>query len=129
MELRVLRTLALSLIPIVGVLIGAATAAADDGGSPVIGAILAVGVGVVALVGVAWVRQLPVRPGDAHGYGRAAVVKLAIAEVPALIGFVLAIVLGPWWLAVIGGAATIGAIALAWPSAADRERHELLFLV
>ena len=129
MEIRVLRVLALSLVPVVGALIGLAVAMADDGGSPLVGGILAVGVGALSLMAVAWVRQLPVRPGDAAAYGRATVVKLAIAEVPALVGFVLAVVLGPWWLAVVGGAVSVAAVALAWPSAGDRERHELLYLI
>lgn len=124
-----LRLLAASLLPVVGLLTGLAVAMAEPDGLPVLGALLATAVGAVALVAVGWIRQLPVRPGDAAAYGRAAVMKLAIAEIPALLGFVLALVAGPWWLAVIGGAATLAATALAWPSSADRERHELLFLV
>ena len=78
---------------------------------------------------VAWVRQLPVRPGDSAAYGKAAALKLALAEVPVLVGFALGAAIGPWWLTVVGAGFSLACLAFAWPSEADRERHELLFLV
>ena len=74
-------------------------------------------------------RQRPIPPDDAAAYSSTCVLKLAIAEIPVLVGFVLGLTFGPGWLALIGFTFTASGLVLAWPSEADRERHELLYLV
>ena len=129
MDLPQLRALAgaIALTLIVLVILAAVLGSGDE--SPLVGTVLIAAIGAVSIGAIAWTRQLPVRPGDAAAYGKAAAVKLAVAEAPGLIGFALAISLGPWWLAVVGAGFSFVGFALAWPSEADRERHELLFLV
>lgn len=121
--------LALSLVVTIAALVAASSLVAGSDGAPVAGVLAVGGTGLVVLGALGWIRQLPVKPGDAAGYGRAAVIKLAVAEVPVLIGFVAAGVFGPWWVAAVGGGFSLVALALSWPSHADRERHELLYLV
>ena len=129
MDLTVLRSLASAVVAtLIGLVVLAAVIGSADG-SPVVGSLIVSVLGLVSIGAIAWIRQFPVRPGDATTYGKAAVVKLAVAEAAGLVGFALAVSLGPWWLALIGAGFSLAAIALVWPSESDRERHELLFLV
>ena len=107
--------------------IAAAVDTAD--GWPVLGTALVVAVGGLELVGLLWVRQMPVAPGDDARYRTTALIKLGAAAGMGLLAFGLAVAVGPWWLAAVGFAISVVGLALAWPSAADRERHELLYLV
>lgn len=129
MDLRVLRAVAVSFLPVIGMLVGVAAVVAPSDGNEILGIVIIGLVGAAVLTAVAWIRQLPVRPGDSAGYGRAAVLKLALAEVPVLVGFALGAAMGPWWLTIVGAGFALAGLAFAWPSEADRERHELLFLV
>jgi hypothetical protein len=129
MDLPRLRALALSLVPVIGLLVVVAALVAPSDGRDVLGILIMGGVGAVVVAGVAWIRQLPVRPGDTAAYGKAAVAKLAVSEVAVLVGFALGVAIGPWWLSVVGAGFSLAGLAFSWPSGADRERHELLFLV
>lgn len=128
-DLRLLRSLAGAMIPMVFGLVVLAAVIGSDHGSPGIGSVSVAVVGIGSLGAVAWIRQFPVRPDDEASYGKAVMIKLGVAEVPGLIGFALGVALGPWWLAGIGASFSLVALALGWPSEPDRERHELLFLV
>lgn len=108
---------------------GLAAVLVEGEGSGAVPSALAVATIAVALVSVGWVRQRPIRPGDAVAYANTAVIKIAIAEMPALVGLVLAVVSGSGWPAILGLAGTAIGLVLSWPSEADRERHELLYLV
>jgi hypothetical protein len=99
------------------------------GGRPVLGSIVVSGLGTTGLVVIAWLRQRPIAPGDDQGYRATVLSRLAIVEAIGLLGVVLAMVVGPWWLALIGSAFSLVALTLSWPSPADQERHELLYLV
>ncbi len=112
---------------VIMVVVAAIVAGGDD--MPVIGSAIVVVVGLIALTVIGWLRQRPVAPDDSATYGTTAISKLAVAEIPALVGFVLGIGFGPWWLAAVGLGASIVGFALAWPTESDRERHELLYLV
>lgn len=115
--------------PVLVALTVAAALVGADGGWPVLGSFLVVSVGVAALVAIGWLRQRPIAPGDLQAYRSTALSRLAFVEAVGLVGVVLAIAVGPWWLALIGSAFSLGALALSWPSSADQERHELLYLV
>ncbi len=129
MDLRLLRILASALVPtLVGLVVLAAALASDDAPGWV-GSVIVALVGTVSIAALGWIRQLPVRPGDEAAYGKAATIKLAVAEASGIIGFAIALALGPWWVAAVGAAFSLAGLAVAWPSEADRERHELLFLV
>lgn len=117
------------MIPVIVVVAGVALSSAPSNDSPALAAGPVGLVGVVILGAIAWARNYPVQPGDEAAYGRVAVVKLALAESIALIGFVIASTLGPWWVTLIGGGLALAGLGLAWPSEADRERHELLYLI
>ena len=129
MDLQLLRTLAGGILSTAVVLVVLAGVIGSGDGSVVLGPLVVATIGLFSIGAIAWIRQLPVRPGDEVAYGKAAVVKLAVAEAAGLIGFALAISIGPWWVAVVGAGFSFVGFALAWPSEADRERHELLFLV
>ena len=123
------RLLALSMVAVIVVVAVVAFTSAPSNDSPA-WAIVLVGLAGVAVLGaIAWARNYPVSPGDEAAYGRVAVVKLALAEGAALIGFVVAVILGPWWVTLIGGGFALAGLGLSWPSKADRERHELLYLI
>lgn len=115
--------------PILVALAVAAAVVDSKDGWPVLGAVLIVVVGIGGLLGIAWLRQRPIAPGDDDNYRTTAYGKLAIVEAVGLAGVVLAIAVGPWWLAVIGACFSIAGLSLSWPSPADQERHELLYLV
>ena len=129
MTIRQLQTVALAIsstalgLAVVGILL-----AADDSAVLLGVAVVAVS-GASAAVVIGWVRQRPIAPGDASAYKDTTVVKLAVAELPGILGFVLAVAVGPGWLALLGFAVTAAGLTLAWPSEGDRERHELLYLV
>lgn len=106
--------------------VGVSLSAGD--GSPLVAAGATVATGAAALVAIGWVRQRPIPPDDAETYAATAVIKLGIAEIPVLIGFVLAVAVGPGWPAMLGLAMTAAGLAAGWPSAGDRERHQLLYL-
>jgi hypothetical protein len=115
--------------PVLAALTVAAALVGAEGGWPVLGPIVVGGVGMAALVAIGWLRQRPIAPGDDQTYRATALSRLAIVEAIGLLGVVLAIAVGPWWLALIGSAFSLVALALSWPSPADQERHELLYLV
>ena len=129
MDVRVLRIVAAAWLPVVGALVVVAAILGNSDGWPVTGSILVGGAGLFGLLIVAWIRQRPIAPADAGTYRRTVLLKLAITEAIGLVGFALAVVVGPWWLSIIGAVASLVALARTWPSAADRERHELLYLV
>ena len=108
---------------VVAALIGASE------GWPVLGSVLLSVVGLVVLVGIGWLRQRPIAPGDDSTYGTTVLTKLALMEGVGLVGFALAISAGPWWLAIVGALYSLAGLRLAWPSPTDQERHELLYLV
>ena len=118
---------AIGITAVVFGVIGMSLSAGD--GSPLVAAGATVATGVVALVIIGWVRQRPIPPNDPEAYTATSLMKLGIAEVPVLIGFVLAVVVGPGWVTFLGLAMTAAGLAAAWPSEGDRERHELLYLV
>lgn len=127
-------TRSLSLLAAIWLLLGSGlvlTANAIDGGDgwPVLGAVVVGAVGGVELLALLWFRQMPVAPGDDAHYRSTVLVKLSAAAGIALVAFALAVIVGPWWLAGLGVALSLVGLALAWPSASDRERHELLYLV
>jgi hypothetical protein len=51
-------------------------------------------------------------------------IQIAIAEVPALLAFALAFALGPSWIVLLGGAASLAALLRVRPSQARLERLE-----
>lgn len=51
-------------------------------------------------------------------------VRVAMAEAPTLVGFVVAFALGPWWVTLVGGAFSLVGFALAAPTAANLRRDE-----
>jgi len=113
---------------LVALTVAAALVGAADGW-PVLGPIVVTAAGGIALGAIGWLRQRPIAPGDDETYRSTVLSRLAIAETVGLFGVVLAIAVGPWWLALIGSAFSLGGLALSWPSATDQERHELLYLV
>jgi hypothetical protein len=113
---------------LVALTVAAALVGAADGW-PVLGPIVVTIAGGIALGAIGWLRQRPIAPGDDETYRSTVLSRLAIAETVGLFGVVLAIAVGPWWLALIGSAFSLGGLALSWPSATDQERHELLYLV
>lgn len=129
MELAQLRLLAMGITTTAAIFAFVAAVVADGDDMPVLGSAIVVGVGLLAWAVVGWLRQRPVAPEDTAGYGTTAISKIAVAEVPALVGFVLAVAFGPWWLAAVGLGASVAGLVLAWPSESDRERHQLLYLV
>ncbi len=129
MELVQLRLLAMGIATTAAILAIVAAVVAEGDDMPVLGSALVIAVGLIAWAVVGWLRQRPVAPDDSAAYGTTAISKIAVAEVPALVGFVLGVAFGPWWLALVGlGASAVG-LVLAWPSESDRERHHLLYLV
>ncbi|NNL98329.1 MAG: hypothetical protein HKO63_09010 [Acidimicrobiia bacterium] len=129
MDLRILRMLALAWIPLVVVLVVVAAVIDASGGWPVLGSALTSLIGLVALTGIGWLRQRPIAPGDDTTYATTVLIKLALMGAAGLVGFALAISVGPWWLSVVGAALSLAGLRLAWPSPADQERHELLYLI
>jgi hypothetical protein len=115
--------------PVIAALTVAAALVGAENGRPVLGPFVIGGVGAAALVAIGWLRQRPIAPGDDQTYRTTVFSRLAIVEAIGLLGIVLAIAVGPWWLALIGSAFSLVALALSWPSSADQERHELLYLV
>lgn len=128
-DLKILRLLAIAWIPIVMALVVVARLVDASEGWPVFGSLLVSAIGLGALVGIAWLKQRPIAPADAGTYGTTVLMKLALVEGVGLLGFALAIAVGPWWLSAIGAALSLLGLRLAWPSPADRERHELLYLI
>ena len=115
--------------PVLASLTVAAVLVGAEDGWPVLGPIVVGGFGLAALMVIGWLRQRPIAPGDDQTYWATALSRLAIVEATGLFGVVLAIAVGPWWLALIGSAFSMVALYLSWPSSSDRERHELLYLV
>ncbi len=116
-------------VPVLLTLVVMAALIDMEDGWPVLGTIIVGVLGSVSLGVIAWLRQRPIAPGDEAAYRTTAITKLALMEATGLIGFALAIAVGPWWLAVVGAGFSLTGLGLAWPSAADQERHELLYLV
>jgi hypothetical protein len=109
--------------------IAAVAVALLAGGGPAFVPIAIVAViGAMSTVLVLWFRQRPVAPDDPSMYLQTVVMKLAAAEVPVLIAVVLAVVLGPGWVSLVGYLLTLGLVWWLWPSESDRERHHLLYL-
>lgn len=117
------------MLAVIVVVAAVAFTSASSNDSPALAIVLVGLAGLAALGAIAWVRNYPVSPGDAAAYGRVAVVKLALAEGAALIGFVVALTLGPWWVTLVGGGFALAGLGLSWPSESDKERHELLYLI
>lgn len=113
---------------LVALTVAAALVGAEEGW-PLLGPIVLAVVGTGAVVAITWLRQRPIAPGDEQAYRSTVLSRLAIVEAIGLFGFGLAIAVGPWWLALIGSVISLAALALSWPSPADQERHELLYLV
>lgn len=129
MGLVQLRVVALGVAASMIVLSVVAAVIAESADLAPLGSVVLVVGGLLAWAGIGWLRQRPIAPGDDEAYGTTALIKIAIAEVPALAGFGLGIGFGPSWLALVGlGGSAVG-LVLAWPSEADRERHQLLYLV
>lgn len=110
-------------------IIGGARAIDTQDGWPVLGTLIVSLLGGVELLVLLWLRQMPVPPGDKRRHRTTIALKLAGAASIGLIGFALAVIVGPWWLSAVGAALSLIGLAVAWPSMADRERHELLYLV
>ncbi len=125
--MRALRIVASTWVPLLVVLVVAAAAIDAEGGWTTAGPILVGGLG--ALLGVFWLRQRPIPPSDTATYLRTALIKLALVEAVGLGGFVLAVVVGPWWISVVSALLSLIGLAASWPSESDRERHELLYLI
>ena len=121
--------LALAWIPVIVALVIVAALIDTADGWPVLGSALVAVVGLVSLVGVGWLRQRPIAPGDSGTYGTTVLIKLALMEAVGLVGVALAIAVGPWWLSLLGAALSLASLRLAWPSPSDQERHELLYLI
>lgn len=115
--------------PVLVALVMAAAAVGEEEGWQVAGPIMVAALGLGALLAITWLRQRPIAPGDGATYRSTVFTKLAVVEGVGLLGFVLAITVGPWWLAILGAAFSLPGLALSWPSPADQERHELLYLV
>lgn len=128
-DLKILRMLAIAWIPVMAALVVVALLVDASDGWPVLGSLLVSVVGLVGLVGIAWIKQRPIAPADAGTYGTTVLIKLALMEAVGLLGFALSIAVGPWWLSVVGAAFSLIGLRLAWPSPADQERHELLYLI
>lgn len=129
MEPAHLRFVALGIATSTIVLAVVAGFVADGDDFAVAGSIIVVASAFISWAGVGWLRQRPIAPDDPAGYSSTAFAKMAVAEIPVLLGFALAVALGPWSLAAVGVAATLVGLALSWPSESDRERHQLLYLV
>ena len=129
MDLKILRMLALAWIPVIVALVIVAALIDTVDGWPVLGSALVALMGLVSLVGVGWLRQRPIAPGDSGTYGTTVLIKLALMEAVGLVGVALAIAVGPWWLSLLGAALSLASLRLAWPSPSDQERHELLYLI
>ena len=129
MDVKTLRALALAWIPVIVALVVVAAVVDGQDGWPVLGSVLVVLTGFVTLVGIGWLRQRPIAPGDTSTYGTTVLMKLALMEAAGLVGFAFSIAVGPWWLAAIGAVFSLAGLRLAWPSPSDQERHELLYLI
>ena len=112
--------LAIGWIPVIAALGVIAALVDPSDGWPVLGSVLVSVMGLTALVGIAWLKQRPIAPGDAGTYGATVLIKLALMEGVGLVGFALAISVGPWWLSAVGAAFSLAGLRLAWPSAVDR---------
>ena len=100
-----------------------------DGSVPTwLGLIVVALVSVIAVFSVRWYHRRPIRVGDFHNYQGTAIVRLAIAADPAVVGAVMTFVTPSVWPAVVGFAATIASLALAPVSAGDYERHQKIFI-
>ena len=121
--------LAIGWIPVIAALIAIAALIDPSDGWPVLGSVLVSVMGLIALLGIVWLKQRPIAPGDAGTYRTTVLIKLALMEGVGLLGFALAISVGPWWLSAVGAGFSLAGLRLAWPSAADQERHELLYLI
>lgn len=110
-------------------LIRAAASVGTGDGWPFIATGIIIATGGAGVVALLWLRQMPVAPGDHTRYRTTALVKLATAAAIGLVAFGLAIAVGPWWVTAVGFGLSLLGLTLAWPSARDRERHELLYLV
>jgi hypothetical protein len=128
-SLKVLRIVALAWIPVMAALVIVAALIDASDGWPVLGGALVAVAGLFGLLGIGWLKQRPIAPGDASTYRTTVLIKLALMEAVGLLGFGLAVSVGPWWLTVIGAVFSLAGLRLAWPSDADRERHELLYLI
>ena len=129
MDLKILRMLAIGWIPVIAALIAIAALIDPSDGWPVLGSVLVSVMGLIALLGIVWLKQRPIAPGDVGTYRTTVLIKLALMEGVGLLGFALAISVGPWWLSAVGAGFSLAGLRLAWPSAVDRERHELLYLI
>jgi hypothetical protein len=124
-----MRTLSFTWVVVAVALVGLSAFLQLSDGSVTVGVLVVTILGVLVLVAIGWVRQRPIRPNDEATYIHTSLIKLALAESIGLIGFALAVTLGPWWLSAVGVGISLIGLAMSLPSEADRERHELLFLV
>jgi F0F1-type ATP synthase membrane subunit c/vacuolar-type H+-ATPase subunit K len=89
---------------------------------------LVVGVGVLSLVGIGWVRSrrlTPISESSLQGQMRTVMfLGLAIAEVPGLIGIVAAIARESLWLYLVGAAFSIVDMALIAPGRREIARRQ-----
>lgn len=129
MNLHLLRILAFTWVVVATALVGLSAVLRVADGSFTVGVVVVAVIGILVLVAIGWVRQRPIRPNDEATYFRTSLIKLSLAESIGLIGFALSVTLGPWWLAAVGVAFSLVGLTLSLPSNADRERHELLYLV
>jgi len=124
-----MRTLAFAWVVVAMALVGASALLRLTDGSFTVGVLIVAVLGFFTLGAIGWVRQRPIRPEDEVAYLHTALIKLSLAEGIGLIGFALSVTLGPWWLAAVGVGFSLVGLSLALPSDADRERHELLYLI
>lgn len=129
MTLQLMRTLSFTWVVVGMALVGVSAFLQLSDGSVTVGFLIVTILGMLTLVSIGWVRQRPIRPDDEATYLHTSFIKLALAESIGLIGFALAVTLGPWWLSAVGVGISLVGLAMSLPSEADRERHELLFLV
>ena len=129
MNLRTLQAVAALWVPVLGVLVAVAAVGDAGEGWTVAGPVIVGGIGLASLAAIFWLRQRPIAPGDDTAYRTTLLSRLALVETAGLIGFALAIAVGPWWLVVVGAVPSLVGLWWSWPSPADRERHELLYLI
>ncbi len=90
--------------------------------------VLVVAAGVAAAVeavGRGLAANPPATDLDARGEVRSRLaIQIAIAEAPALLAFALTFVLGPNWIVLVGGAASVAVLLRARPSRARLEQLE-----
>ncbi|MGI9647153.1 MAG: hypothetical protein ACR2OI_01395 [Acidimicrobiia bacterium] len=129
MTLELMRTLSFTWVVVAVALVGTSAFLRLSDGDITVGVAIVVILGAFVLLAIGWVRQRPIKPDDEATYLHTSMLKLALAEGIGLIGFALAVTLGPWWLSAVGAGFSLVGLAMSLPSEADRERHELLYLV